>query len=112
MEAGRLTERMRFEKRASIARDGYGNFEGDWQAQFTVAAQRQMLRGGETVIAARLNGRQPAILTIRRSAQSETITTDWRAVDTRAGDVWNIRSISPSEDRASFDLLVERGVAP
>jgi head-tail adaptor len=111
MQAGQLSERFSFEKRAAAV-DGYGNFQGDWERQFVVAARRKMLVGGETVMAARLSGRQPAVLTIRNSTQARTITTDWRAVDTRSGDVWNIRSVTPIEDRSGIDLLVERGVAP
>ena len=110
-DAGLLNERFRFEKRVDQA-DGYGNFQGDWQAQFTVYGRRQDLRGGETVIAARLEGRQPAVITIYNSIQARTITTDWRAVDARNDDIWNIRSITRLEDRGSIDLLCERGVAP
>jgi hypothetical protein len=113
VEAGLLNERFRFEKRSAIpAGDGYGNFEGGWVAQFTVWCRRQMLRGGENVMAARLTGRQPAVLTVYSSVQSRTITTDWRAVDSRSGAVWNIRSIERSEDRGCIDLLCEFGVAP
>jgi head-tail adaptor len=111
MQAGQLSERFSFEKRVDAA-DGFGNFEGAWERQFVVAARRKMLVGGETVMAARLSGRQPAVLTIRSSIQARTITTDWRAVDTRSGDVWNIRSVTPMEDRSGIDLLCERGVAP
>jgi len=110
VDAGLLNERFRFEKRSSVV-DGYGNFEGAWTSQFTVYGRRQDLRGGETVMAARLTGRAPAILTIYNSLQARTITTDWRAVDTRNGDIWNIRSITRDEDRACLDLLCERGVA-
>lgn len=112
MLAGQLRERFSFQKRVSLAGDGYGNFEGAWQAQFEVSGRRQMLRGGETVMQARLGGKQPSIISVRNSSQARTITTDWRAVDTRSGDVWNIRSISPEEKRDGIDLLCERGVAP
>lgn len=111
MDAGRLNESFRFEKRAAPVADGFGNFEGAWIAQFTVPARRQVLRGGETVMAARLSGTAPAVLTLRASNQARAIATDWRAVDARSGDVWNIRSITPTENRMYLDLLVEKGVA-
>lgn len=110
VDAGLMNERFRFEKRGDVV-DGYGNFQGAWEDQFTVSGWRQDLRGGETVMAARLTGRQPAILTIYNSIQARAITTDWRAVDVRNGDVWNIRSISRDEDRACLEFLCERGVA-
>jgi head-tail adaptor len=114
MEPGSLNERFTFEKRPSTAPvgDGYGNFQTDFAAQFTVWTRRQFLRGGETVIAERLQGRQPSVLTIRASRSAAQITTDWRAVNARdASEVYNIRSVSLSEDRSFYDVLCERGVA-
>lgn len=116
MSAGKLTERYTFAKRTdtstdSPAGDGYGNFEGSWSDQFTVWAERTFLRGGEDVLAARLEGRQPIILRIRRSSDTEQITTDWRATDTRRSKVYNIRTVSETPDRQWIDLLVESGVA-
>lgn len=110
MAAGRLDRRLRFEKRQETP-DGAGNFRSDFLPQFTVAAGREWLRGGESIIGARLEGRQPAILTIRASAQARTITHDWRAVDTRDGAVYNIRE-TPKEtgSRHYLEMLAERGV--
>ena len=116
MNAGLLTERVAFAKRADTSTasppgDGYGNVEGDWETQFTVAARRRMLRGGEGVLASRLEGRQPVIFTIRRSTQADAINTDWRATDARTGTVYNVRTVERSEDRHWIDLLCEAGVA-
>lgn len=108
--AGKLRERFAFSSPVS-ASDGYGGVTDGFQDQFTLWARRRFLRGSEAVQAARLEGRQPAILTVRRSSQSEQIGTDWRATDTRTGAVFNIRSFEPSEDHASIDMLVEAGVA-
>lgn len=110
MRAGELRERFEFQERPPVS-DGYGNEQGPWQARYECAARRQMLRGGETVMASRLDGRQPAVLTIRANSQARRITTDWRARDMRSDEVWNIRSISLSEKRDFLDILVERGVA-
>lgn len=114
MESGSLNERFVFQKRPSTAPvgDGYGNFQSGFEAQFTVWTKRLFLRGGETVIAERLQGRQPAVLTIRASRQAAQITTDWCAVNARdSSEVYNIRSVSLSEDRSFYDILCERGVA-
>lgn len=110
MRAGELRERFEFQERPSQS-DGYGNEQGPWQARYECAARRQMLRGGETVMASRLEGRQPAVLTIRANSMARRITTDWRARDIRTEEIWNIRSISPSEKRDFIELLVEKGAA-
>jgi len=110
MRAGELRERFEFQERIP-ASDGYGNEQGAWAARYECAARRQMLRGGENVMASRLEGRSPAILTIRANSQARRITSDWRARDIRTEEIWNVRSISPSERRDFLDLLVEKGVA-
>lgn len=111
MRAGELDRRLSFERRVEVD-DGYGNTSGDWELQFTVAANRKWLRGGETVLAARLESRQPVILTIRNSAQARAITADWRAVDTRSGAVYNLReNPKEGESRAYLEMLAESGVA-
>lgn len=110
MRAGELRERFEFQERVTSS-DGYGNEQGAWAARYECNARRQLLRGGEQVMASRLEGRSPAILTIRANNQARLIKTDWRARDIRSEEIWNIRSISPSERRDFLDLLVERGVA-
>lgn len=110
--AGSLDRRIRFEMRNAVE-DGRGNtVSGDWLLQFTVWAKRTYRRGGEGVLAARLESRQPVILRIRNSRRARTITADWRAVDDRDGTVYNIRE-NPQEtdDRAYLEMLVESGVA-
>ncbi|GGD30797.1 head-tail adaptor protein [Aureimonas glaciei] len=110
ISAGQLRERFAFDGPTEVD-DGYGGVVAGFGEQFSVAARRQYLRGGEAVQAARLQGKQPVILTVRRSSQTEAITTQWRARDARTGEVFNIRSIEPSEDRSGFDILAEAGVA-
>lgn len=110
MRAGELRERFRFDQRGA-ADDGYGTTVGPWQAQFTVAASLQLLRRGEQVVASRLSGVQPGILTVRASEQARQITTEWRAVDARTGRSWNIRTVEPSPKRDRIEMLVEGGVA-
>ncbi|RJP54316.1 MAG: head-tail adaptor protein [Anaerolineaceae bacterium] len=110
--AGELDCRFTFQKRQTTAGDGYGNFQADWQTQFTVWTKRIFVRGGEQVIAARLEGRQPGVLTVRASPDTRLISTDWRAVNAEdATEIWNIRSVQPGVDRDEIEFLVERGVA-
>ncbi|WP_342643449.1 head-tail adaptor protein [Rhodoligotrophos ferricapiens] len=113
MRAGQLRERVLFQTRLPDQDDGYGNvIEGSWTDEFAVAARIQFLRGTESVMAARLEGREPVIITVRRSSQTEQITPDWRAVDARNPDrIFNIRGVSPDEKHTVFDILADGGVA-
>lgn len=113
MEAGRLDRRLQFQVRVAID-DGHGNEVADWYPQFTVAANRKyMLRGaGEAVMAARLTAKTLATVTVRRSIATRQITADWRAIDTRSGEVFNIREQpQESDDRGYLAFLCESGVA-
>lgn len=109
--AGKLDRRLSFYARREHS-DGAGNTVSDWVLQFSVAAGRVFLNGGESVLAARLESRQPVVLTIRNSTQARQITNDWRAVDTRDGRNFNIRE-NPKEtdDRGYLEMLAESGVA-
>lgn len=110
--AGKLDRRLSFYARVEQS-DGAGNTAAPfWVFQFEVAAGRAFLKGGESVLAARLESRQPVVLTIRNSTQARQITNDWRAVDTRDGRNYNIRE-NPKEtdDRAYLEFLCESGVA-
>jgi head-tail adaptor len=110
MNAQKLRERFAFDMRP-VAQDGYGNSQGEWVQQFTCAAARDFLRGGEGVIAARLQGTQVALVTIRASSQSRAVTSEWRARDLRTEDIYNIREAKLTNDRAFVELLCEKGVA-
>jgi SPP1 family predicted phage head-tail adaptor len=110
MKAGELRERFQFAFRVET-HDGLGNKQGEWVEQFTVWAKKVMLRGGENVMASRLQGRAPAVLTIRYSIQASAISTDWRCTDTRTSEVFNIRQATVSPKRDFIDLLCEAGVA-
>lgn len=111
VEPGKMRERVTFSRRATTD-DSYGNAEGAWLDQFTRSARVQPLRGGEQVMADRLTGRQPFVITVRYDAETRTITTDWRAVDVgNAAMVYNVRSITPDEAKRYIDLLCESGAA-
>lgn len=110
--AGQLRERVTFARRPSPSSDEYGNpVTADFADQFTVAARVRYLVGGEAVQASRLEGRQPIVVSVRSSSLTRPVTADWRARNTRTGEIWNIRSVTPSENRAWIDFLCEAGVA-
>lgn len=109
--AGRLRQEYHFEKREVIENDGAGNELSDWVRQFTQRARRRFLRGGEGVQAARLEGRQPMIIKVRKNPRTATVTTAWRLIDTKSDVSYNIRAISEAENPQYFDVLAESGSA-
>ncbi len=89
--------------------DGQGGFT---QVPDTIStrAHFRFLRGGETVQAARLEGKQPVVATIRRNERTRQIKTDTVMRDTRTGTKFNIRAIVPSDDRKFLEITAESGV--
>jgi len=110
LDAGDLYYRIHCQKRAAVD-DGYGNTVGGFETQFTVRAAYRHLRGGETVIASRLENKHPVLITVRTSAQTRQIRADWRLVDARDGTAWAVRDVTHETDRQFIALLCERGVA-
>lgn len=110
-DATKLYNRLDCQKRQAVD-DGYGNtVSGPFTTQFSIRAAFRHLRGGESVMASRLQNRQPTIITVRANSQTRQITADWQLVDARNGTVWAVRDVTPTDDRAYIDLLCERGVA-
>lgn len=111
IKAGKLTDKFSFDKRQDVA-DGAGNFQAQWvQSHGPVAAELLYLKGGESVIASRLNGAKPVVIMIRDCVSARAITTEWRARDARRGTIYNIRDITPSQLRGYLDVLAESGTA-
>ena len=109
--AGALNRRFRFEKREDTE-DGYGTSKASFVHQFTVWTGVRYLRGGESVLSARLDARGPAILTVRASSNTRQIDPAWRAVDDRTGEEYAVRERPrETDDRAFLELLAESGVA-
>jgi head-tail adaptor len=110
--AGKLDYRVAFDApQGSVTATG-GQVTA-WVEQIAgVWAGFRFLRGSETVIAARLVGRQPVVVTLRASAAAQAITTEWRMRDLRSGVVYAVRSIVRSDDRAYLELTCESGVFP
>ncbi len=108
--AGELRERVAFDARIETD-DGYGNKRGGFVERFRCSASFTPLRGGETVIASRLEGRQPVVVRIRASSATRLITADWRMRDRRTGVAYAVRSVIETSDRKWVDLTVESGTA-
>ena len=93
--------------------DGLGGRTSVWVERFPHRrAAFTHLRGGETVLAARLAGRHQVAINVLTSAAVRKVTAEWRIRDVRTGTIYNIRDVTPSEDRSSIDFLCESGVAP
>ncbi|WP_027142718.1 head-tail adaptor protein [Mesorhizobium sp. WSM3626] len=110
MSAGQLRELVTLQDFVEMD-DGHGNTISDWFDVATVPARIRYLKGSEEVLSARLTGVQPIVITIRNGGPVAVVTTDWRALDARAGTAFNIRSIIKAERGDYIDLLVESGVA-
>lgn len=105
-----LFHKVAFDSRAAVD-DGEGNVEGDFVQRFECRAGFTFLRGGEGVIAGRLEGRQPVVVRVRRSSNTLQIAADWQMRDLRTGVVYAVRSVVPTDDRLFIDVTAESGVA-
>ena len=113
MSTGSLRERVTFSAYVRTE-DQWGDVTETWVDQFQAAASIEYMRGSETVIAARLTARQPAILTIRNHTAARGIKPDWRVRNTRTGEEFAIREM-PREAKGKpgyLQMMVEAGVAP
>lgn len=109
--SGQLRHRIAFDMRQTVD-DGMGNTQAGFVEQFVVWAGVQAKFGGEAVAAARLTGQQPVTITVRQSAQTRLIATDWQARDVNSGQIYAIRSIADPDDRRAFlEILTQTGVA-
>ncbi|BCH32634.1 hypothetical protein MesoLjLc_45640 [Mesorhizobium sp. L-8-10] len=109
-DGGDLFYRVAFDRRTEVD-DGLGNTLADWVEQFQCRAAYRHLRGGESVVASRLQGKHVQIIAVRASSQTRQVSTDWRVRDARTGEVFNIRDVTVETDRAFISFLCERGVA-
>ena len=116
--AGALRERVHCQSWVE-GDDGYGRAVMGFETVATVAAGFHANRGGEAVMASRLAGKQPYVVTIRSSEATRAVTPAWRLVDARAGNnaqgepkrVFDIKAITDSDGKnAWLELLCEETV--
>lgn len=110
MKAGARTERVELYSPAG-SDDGYGGETVTFVFEFETEAAVLYLRGGETVQAARLEGRQPAVFTIAADSRASQVRPSWRLTDVRTGREFNIRSVILSEDAEDYELTCEGSAA-
>lgn len=107
--ANQLTVPVQFDLVTEVE-DGHGGFERVVEA-FRTRAHILFLRGGETVQASRLQGKQPVVVTVRRSVKAALINPETILRDEREGTVYNVRAVVPTEDRQFIEITAESGVA-
>lgn len=107
--ASRLYDQFAFDFPTSDP-DEYGAVVYGWTELIVCRGDLKNLRGRESVIAARLQGVQPVVITVRASDLMATVTPGWRIRDLRTGVQYNIRSIVRSDDRRSYEITAESGV--
>jgi head-tail adaptor len=111
MDIGKMDYLVIFEE-PNVSDDGYGNTTDGWTNPVAADAAFRFLRGGETVQAARLSGRQPIVVTVHHNSLTRAVTTDWRMKNARTGEIFNIRSGPVPTDNYQFiEFTVEGGVA-
>lgn len=112
--AGAFTHRARFERRAPIVADAYGNtLPASWATLFNRWAHVRPDFGREQLQAGRLESSARAVVTIRRDPDTATITAADRIAFTEGpwqGQTFNIRSVTPVS-MAEIELTGEFGVA-
>ena len=121
--AQHLYHSVAFDKREDID-GGHGNYQQSFVEKFSCRAGFTFLRGTESVIAARLEGKQPIVVRVRSSSNTRRIATDWRMRDLRNGSwvgpvgeqywdgpIYAVQSVIRTEDRRWVDVTVMSGVA-
>lgn len=105
MTAGRLSERLGFYQRATID-DGAGNRRGIWQLAFECAADMSARLGSEAFTAARMEGRVPYSVRIRRNPTSSAVAQGWMALDARAVRYRVVAAAFDPRDRSMLTMTL------
>lgn len=110
MTSGSLDYRAEFALRETID-DDMGGTRDEWVVQFIDHVSVKHLRGGESVMQARLESRNPVIVTIRNSARARQITSEWQVTLRDRTGITKFYAIKedprPSEGSAFLEMLVE-----
>jgi SPP1 family predicted phage head-tail adaptor len=114
LRAGSFDQRGRFERRAPVTPDAYGNvLPVAWVALFSRWAHVRPDFGREQMEAGRLESSARAVITVRRCPDTMTITAADRISFSEGpwkGQIFNIRSITPV-NMAEIEMTGEFGVA-
>lgn len=105
-----LDHRAEFSLRESIE-DDMGGTRDEWVLQFVEWVGVKYLRGGESVMQARLASRNPVVITVRNSARARQITSEWRVTLRSRSGVMFVAEVRedprPSEQDGYLEMLCE-----
>lgn len=105
-----MRERVSFQQRGMVSDGSGGQVPGPFSTVFTCAAEYLPLRGGEGVVASRLQGVQPYIVRVRSSAAARAVTPAWQITDARTNKTMNIRAVTdPDGKRQWLEFLAVEG---
>lgn len=121
--AGKLIERVFIDSPVSGS-DGQGGKETTWNEETSRAAGFDRIRGGETVIDNRIQGRVTTVVRLKAVGVARLINRDWRLRDARnrdktpaafvdgvwSGEIFNVKSRIETGDRQYVDLMCESGI--
>lgn len=101
-----LNTELTFLARESAGNDGRGNERQQFVERFAEWADMRLRPGSEVFAAARLEGRVPYSVKVRRNPNTETITTGWKARDS-AGREYNVQAPAPDpQDRSAIHMML------
>lgn len=110
MNAGDLDRKVTFQSPVQ-QRDEDGQVHQGWKDEFEAWAAVRHLRGGESVMQARMASRSPAILTIRNSEAARRVTSEWRVKARDRSGVERLFEVKedwrPTEGAGFLEMLVE-----
>lgn len=102
----RLDTRVVFLRPVDGARSDTGGAHEGFEEAFQSYAAVRYLRGGEAVMESRMQGRRPAILTVRKRIVMSDVQTDWLV--RFQGQDFEVRELPRlREDGATMEMLVE-----
>lgn len=86
--------------------DADGQVIQDWLLRFTCPVHVRHLRGGEEVMQARLQSKNPVIVTVRTCNQARAVTSEWRV--SVGGKLYDIKEDPrPDQARRLLEMLAE-----
>lgn len=101
--AGNLRNKIILQRRTA---DANGDLLGPFEDVITRRAEIIYLRGGEPVMAQRLQGVQPAVVAVYADSVTRTVTNAWRLIDDRTKQIHEITAPpTMTADRQWVEIL-------
>lgn len=107
MQAGERKARVTFSKRVGD-QDEFGQTEHEWVVQFSRWASIAHRRGGEGVLAARLEGKALALVTVPADTETKLITSNWKF--TVGGVNWFVKEPPAPDGRGHLQFHAQTGI--